>query len=147
MTSSIRQQPDRRRVLVLWTLLAAFVARVLGQLLVVVARPAWLPPMEQWYSGLLPYSLLLPTQILLIAIMAALALRVTRRHGRLGTNLRRRRRLTATSYLYATVMLVRYVVQLVVRPEWRWFGHTIPIAFHLVLASFLFVVAAAYTDA
>jgi hypothetical protein len=48
------------------------------------------------------------------------------------------------SYLYAAAMLVRYAAQMVVHPEWRWLGHTIPVAFHLVLASYLFVLSGAW---
>ncbi len=43
------------------------------------------------------------------------------------------------SFVYAWAMLVRYVVRMTRRPEQRWFGGTIPIVFHLVLASFVFV--------
>jgi hypothetical protein len=37
-------------------------------------------------------------------------------------------------------MAVRYVVRMTRRPEQRWFGGTIPIFFHWVLAAYLFVV-------
>ena len=46
--------------------------------------------------------------------------------------------LLAASGLYAGSMLVRYVVRMTRRAEQRWFGGTIPIVFHWVLASFLF---------
>ena len=129
----------------LWILLAAFSARVAGQLVVVLWAPSWLPAMEQWYSGLLPYRLLLPTQIVLIGVMARLAAQVHGQGGRLPARSPQRGEwLTRASYLYAAAMLVRYAVQLVLKPEWRWFGHTIPIAFHLVLATWLYVLAGAY---
>ena len=32
-------------------------------------RPAWLPPMAQWQSGLVPYRLLLATQAVVLALM------------------------------------------------------------------------------
>jgi hypothetical protein len=35
-------------------------------------------------------------------------------------------------------MLVRYVVRMRRRPEARWFGGTIPMVFHLVLATYLY---------
>jgi hypothetical protein len=41
--------------------------------------------------------------------------------------------------IYAGAMAARYVVRMRRRPEQRWFGGTIPIVFHFVLASFLFV--------
>ena len=136
---------NRWRGPVLWILLGAFVLRVVGQVVVGVTAPSWLPSMEQWYSGLLPYPLLLPTQLLLVGVMARLAHRVTRYGGRLpGGTLRRGVWMARASYLYAAVMLVRYGAQMVVRPEWRWLGHTIPIAFHLVLATWLYVLAGAW---
>ncbi len=46
-----------------------FVLRVLGQAVVGLGDVGFLPPFERWYSGLLPYSLLLPAQIILIALM------------------------------------------------------------------------------
>jgi hypothetical protein len=136
---------ERWRGPALWILLAAFSARVAGQLAVVLWAPAWLPAMDQWYSGLLPYRLLLPTQIVLIGVMARLAARVHRQGGRLPARSPHRGQwLTRASYLYAAAMLVRYAAQLVLKPEWRWVGHTIPIAFHLVLATWLYVLAGAY---
>jgi hypothetical protein len=145
MTREAYGPPDERwRGRVLWALLGAFVLRVAGQVVVGVTAPSWLPPMEQWYSGILPYPLLLPTQIVLIGLMARLAHRATRHVGRMpGSPPSRGVWLARASFLYAAVMLVRYGVQLAIRPEWRWFGHTIPIAFHLVLATWLYVLAGA----
>jgi len=40
------------------------------------------------------------------------------------------------SYLYASAMAVRYVLRMARRPDQRWFGGTIPIIFHVVLAIF-----------
>ncbi len=45
----------------------------------------------------------------------------------------------AFSVVYSTAMGIRLVVRMRRRPEERWFGGTIPIVFHLVLAAFLFV--------
>src|SRR6185295_11264107 len=38
--------------IVLWLFTALLVGRVLGQLIVAVRPPNWLPPMQQWQSGL-----------------------------------------------------------------------------------------------
>ena len=123
----------------LWVLLALFVGRVAGQLIVVRWAPRWLPPMGQWYSGLLPYRFLLPIQVLFIAVMAAMALDVATGGDVLGGPYRRLGQvLIAVSYVYAGGMVVRYVVRMARRQDQRWFGGTIPIAFHLVLAGFLF---------
>ncbi|MDH3690231.1 MAG: hypothetical protein OEU36_12210 [Gammaproteobacteria bacterium] len=42
------------------------------------------------------------------------------------------------SYLYFLSMVVRYIYTMTNYPELRWFGHTIPILFHVVLAAFLY---------
>lgn len=46
----------------LWTLLALFALRVAGQALVAFSDVRFLPPMQAWYSGLMPYPYLLPSQ-------------------------------------------------------------------------------------
>jgi hypothetical protein len=40
--------------------------------------------------------------------------------------------------IYAARMVLRYVLTLTYRPEMRWFGGTLPIPFHFVLAGFLY---------
>jgi hypothetical protein len=126
----------------LWILLGLFFCRVLGQLLVVLYGPRWLPPMAQWYSGLIPYRLLLPAQVVFLTLMAAMASDVTRGEGffaaprpDLG------RGILWFSCLYAGSMVVRYAVRMIRRPDQRWLGGTIPISFHVVLAAFLWVFA------
>src|SRR3989449_8511904 len=49
---------------VLWFLLFLFCLRVAGQALVAAFAVPFLPPMQQWYSGVMPYPILLPVQIL-----------------------------------------------------------------------------------
>jgi hypothetical protein len=114
-----------------------FVFRVAGQLLVVMRAPDWLPPMHQWH--LMPYRLLLPIQIVFIAVMALIIVSLFRGSGPLaGTNPSFGRFLIGFSFVYAGVMAVRYVVRMYRRPGERWFGGAIPIVFHFVLAAFLF---------
>ena len=135
-------KPTLSLVTVVWALLALFMLRVLGQVIVVLFAPPWLPPMSEWYSGLLPYPLLLPAQVLIIALMVWICLSLSRGRGwwaqpkpRLG------RGLLVFGVLYAAAMAVRYVVRMWLVPEARWFGGTIPIIFHFVLATFVLVVA------
>jgi hypothetical protein len=54
-------RPASRAAVVLTVLTLVFLARVAGQALVVFFGVTWLPPPDSWYSGLLPYPLLLPT--------------------------------------------------------------------------------------
>jgi hypothetical protein len=115
-----------------------FCVRVLGQLLVRAKAPRWLPPTEQW--NLLPYRLLLPIQVVFVAVIAAVVVDFTagpwffaepnRAFGRF---------LIGFSAVYAGSMVVRYAIRMALRPAERWFGGTIPMVFHIVLAAFLFV--------
>lgn len=130
----------RRYGMVLWTLTTLFACRVLGQILVAFAGVTWLPPMVEWYSGLLPYPVLLPVQLFMLAGMAKLNMGV---HGGDGPLWTRRPRLgkflVGFAGLYALGMAVRYGVFHGWYPERGWFPPgIIPILFHFVLASYLF---------
>src|SRR5688572_2604854 len=50
----------------LWFLLFLFCLRVVGQGLVAAFDVPFLPAMNQWYSGVIPYPILLPVQVLII---------------------------------------------------------------------------------
>ena len=130
----------RRYALLLSILTFLFVLRVLGQMLVAFFDIAFLPAMEHWYSGLLPYPALLPIQFLMIAIMALLITDVLYGTG-FFSNAKRETGLFLKwfSYLYCLSMVGRYVFTMARYPELRWFGHTIPIWFHMVLAAFIYV--------
>jgi hypothetical protein len=130
----------RGRAIALAALASLFLARVLGQFLVALEAPAWLPPMDEWQSGLLPYRWLLPAQVVVLALQAQISVDLW--HGRGAFALRRARLggwLRGFSYLYCGVMIVRYLATMVLVPEQRWLGDTIPIVFHLVLASYIYV--------
>lgn len=135
---------DRTRTfaLPLAVLAAAFLLRVVGQLLVVVAEPSVLPPMDWWQSGLVPYPLLLALQAAVLLTQAAVITQVWRGRGFFAV---RRPRLGAAlkwfAIAYISAMVARYVIVMVVRPELRWHGHAIPVVFHCVLAAFLFLLS------
>lgn len=125
----------------LWALLGLFVLRVAGQVLVAFAGVAFLPPMQEWYSGLVPYKYLLPAQVAIIVLMAKICADFTREQGFFADP----RRFFATywlafGWLYLAAMVVRYRLQIYFHPERRWFGGIIPIIFHWVLAVFVIVV-------
>ncbi len=133
--------PPRRLAPLLWALLGLFVLRVAGQALVAFFRVSFLPPMQEWYSGLLPYEYLLPSQIVIIAVMAKICVDFTAGTGFFVTP----RRFFAVlwlyfGYFYLAAMVVRYPIQMALHPESRWFGGTIPIFFHWVLAAFVIAV-------
>jgi hypothetical protein len=123
--------------LYLWLFTALLFGRVVGQLMVVRSAPRWLPPMEQWQSGLLPYPVLLAGQAVVLTLMVWISIDFSRGAGvwveprpRLGF---------ATllwSGLYFAAMIARYIIRMVRRPDQRWLGGTIPIVFHIVVAAF-----------
>src|SRR6266849_6829304 len=67
-------QPDFRwrGAIWMWLLLGLFVLRVVGQMLVAFFRVSFLPPMGEWYSGLMSYPILLPVQWVIIALTGSL---------------------------------------------------------------------------
>jgi len=85
--------------------------------------------------------LLLPLQIALIALLAAIVRDFVRGDG-FFTTLAPRTGLVLCrlAYLYAFVMAVRYAITMMLHPELRWFTGTAPIWFHFVLALFVFTV-------
>ena len=63
-------------ILMLLTLL--FFVRVLGQALVAFFCVSWLPAMEQWYSGLIPYPTLFTIQLVMLVFMVKISTDITR---------------------------------------------------------------------
>jgi hypothetical protein len=117
--------------------LVLFLGRVVGQILVATTAPSWLPPMARWYSGLMPYRWLLPTQIVFLVLMTAMTLGVYRQSAPLGTLSRDAGAwIVWASYVYALGMVARSIRYALAMPERR--GVLIPIVFHFVLAGFLF---------
>lgn len=117
-----------------------FFLRVLGQFLVWRRQRSWLPPMEQWQSGLLPYPVLLGSQAAILGVQTALNVQSLRGNAPLGVPHRRFGRLLGVlSVIYFGSMVFRYVYSMRRYPERRWFGKTIPIWFHGVLATYLFL--------
>jgi hypothetical protein len=133
--------PTRHPVAWLWGLTLLFLLRVLGQVLVACCQVPFLPPMPHWYSGLLPYPLLLPSQLLILALQVKINRDLALGRGwfqrprpRLG------KALQYFSYSYAGVMVMRYGLTMALYPERRWLGEgTIPIVFHWVLATYLWL--------
>jgi len=126
-------------VVLLIMLAALFIARVAGQVLVVLFSPRWLPPMKDWYSGLMPYRWLLPSQLAIIALQVFMIRQV-------ATGSPPHRALAVALFifamLYASSMVLRLYILRIRHPDYRWHeGGMIPILFHWVLAAFLLTYA------
>ena len=88
--------------------------------------------MAAWYSGLMPYRYLLPSQIVLLALMAKICVDFSRRRGFFYEPKRSLALpLLVFGYLYLAGMIARAVL-VGDRP--------IPIVFHWVLAAFVLTV-------
>jgi hypothetical protein len=99
--------------------------------------------MSVWYSGLVPYPVLLPAQIVLAAVMAIMAVGVTSGIGPFARpNPDLGRALLMFAYVYLAAMALRGLRRLLTNRGRRWYeGGTIPVIFHYVLAAFAFAFA------
>ncbi|MGB7217276.1 MAG: hypothetical protein WBD07_00580 [Vicinamibacterales bacterium] len=121
----------------LWLLAAAFLVRVLAQPMALVVGTRFLLPFDAWYSGVVPYSVLLATQLLILGWLT-----LTARRFAVGT-VAPRRRLGVVTLVFAVVyfaaMLIRLLLGATILGDRRWFASPLPTIFHLVLATFLFL--------
>jgi hypothetical protein len=108
---------------------------VIAQPLALLIHSQLLPPFESWHGGVLPYPLLLATQVLIIAWFA----RTAWRFGKEGVVPRYRLGvwMLALASAYFGTMLARLVLGMTVLSESRWFSARLPTAFHLVLATWV----------
>ena len=96
--------------------------------------------MPHWYSGLLPYPILFPVQLLILCVQVKINLDVGRDDGFSRRHPRNGRFLKNFSHVYAAAMLLRYAPSMTHFPDPRWIGiGTFPSAFHLFLAAYLSV--------
>lgn len=124
----------------LWLLIALFCLRVTGQLIQAISPVSWLPPLTVWQGSALPYEALLAIQVAIIFAM----LRIVTRHAA-GAVQRRPRLgnwLLFAGAVYFLGMAARLIIGLADWSEYPWFHRPIPAFFHLVLASYVLLLAA-----
>src|SRR5688572_13699985 len=121
---------------VLGFLAFAFFLRVMGQALVAFFKVNWLPPMTEWYSDLIPYHVLFPIQLVILALQAKVSWDIWKDGGFFANHRPRFGKwLCWFSYVYFIGMVLRYVITMSLYPERRWFTGIIPIFFHWILAA------------
>ena len=142
MIATLQPWLIRWRGPLLWLLQGLFLLRILGQVQVAFRGLTWLPPMSEWFSGLIPYPELLTSQILILMFMTLVSYDNARREGLFYVQSPRKQKVLARlSAIYFLMMLSRYIIQMLLVPESRWFGGTIPIIFHFVLAGYIYLVS------
>ena len=124
--------------LMLWACIALFFFRVVGQVEVLLLAPAWLPEISAWYSGLVPYPVLLPLQIALLMLMCVLVIRRSTMSSRPTESRFGNRTMWRTlAMIYFAVMAIRLAWCVHKYGRDFYLHGAIPIAFHWVLALFV----------
>jgi hypothetical protein len=127
--------PSRRYAVWLWLLLALFAFRVAAQPAALVLEDSFLPSFESWHGGVMPYGVLLASQLLILAALGWCSWRFT------AGDVVPRHRLGVAGLtfggLYFGIMALRLILGLTLFSDQRWFASRIPTLFHLVLAAFV----------
>lgn len=124
---------------IMWSLTAAFAARVAGQALQRWLPQPSLPPFEQWQGSSTPYPVLLLLQIVILGLMIRASWRVGR--GISVASHRFGKQLAWFGGVYMAVSLARIAVGLALPAAAGWFTAWISGAFHVVLAAFVLTAA------
>ncbi|MCY3820745.1 MAG: hypothetical protein OXI90_17370 [Gammaproteobacteria bacterium] len=129
---------NRRFALAILILGVAFLARVAGQFIQVVAPVEFFPPLEMWQGSNLPYPALFAAQIGILLLIAWVYARMTA--GRSVMPPRFAVAVIVLGAIYFSVMAVRLVLGLTTMADIKWFASPIPTIFHLVLATIVMVI-------
>lgn len=127
------------RTVLLCILLLLFALRVAGQAVQRWQPQAFLPPFEEFQGSGMPYPALLTIQLVILAVMGRICWRV--RSGALDPRRRTGAILRAFGGVYMAGSLARIAVGLLMPDAPGWFTAWIPAFFHVVLATFVMVVA------
>lgn len=127
-----------KHAILLWTLLVLFGLRVLAQLVQYTDPVGFLPSFERWQGSGLSYPVLLGSQLVIVAVLACVALRLSR--GRLAPRRELGVVLLIVGGVYFGVMALRLVLGLALLTQWPWFAKSLPAFFHMVLAGYILVI-------
>jgi hypothetical protein len=131
----VSSSPSQRYAPWLWLLAGIFVVRVLAQPVALWIESSMLPPFEAWHSDVLPYPVLVATQLLLAAWLGRTAWTFTT-----GAVLPRPRlgvAMLVAGWIYLAAMVTRLLLGATVLSHVRWFASSLPTVFHIVLAAYL----------
>lgn len=136
------------QIKILWSLQLLFFIRVIAQLQALIISPPWLPAFEHWQSGLVPYYLLLPIQIIILMVMTIASYNAATCRGVFYvTSPKAKKVLTIIAALYAFSMVIRFIVRSILYPDAAWFEKgNIPTFFHFILASYIYMTTLSGSD-
>jgi len=128
---------NRRYAIALAGLLLLFAFRVVAQFGQWIHPVDFLPPFDDWQSGILPYPVLLAGQVLItMVLLQIVAGHLTGRHiARRWLGIA----LLAGGGVYFAVMCFRLLASITFAAADSWLGATIPAFFHVVLACFALI--------
>jgi len=123
----------------LLTLAGLFFLRVVVQLIQYFFAVDFLPNFESWQSGALPYSVLLASQVLILAVQVVFIYKAWK--GSLKFKKRSCQFLLGLGTIYFVAMLCRLVLGLTTQNGHSWFDAPMPSIFHMILASFVIMLS------
>jgi len=131
----------------MWCLTALFAFRVAAQLLILNFPQLPLPAFERWHSEVLAYPILVAFQLAILWVLGFLSHRVF--SHQLTPNEKRAKLLCILGACYFLIMSLRLCLSLSIihlpgLSELAWFQRPLPSFFHLVLASFILILARCY---
>lgn len=136
--SPLSQGAVRKHSFLLIFLTALFCFRVGAQLLQRYSEVSFLPPFDDWESGVLPYWLLLTSQLIIIFLCVRITYQINA-----GTALpdpKMGKICLIFGIIYSGIMVFRLIAGATFAADHPWLAAKLPTLFHLVLASILLVV-------
>ncbi len=118
-------------------LVGLFVLRVLAQLIQALHPLAFLPPFEAWHGAVLPYPLLLASQVAIMLVLVRVLWWL--RTGGISPSPWKYRSCFFLGGIYFAFMTFRLLVGLTLLADQPWFSKSLPAFFHVVLAIFILV--------
>jgi len=140
MAETHEPRTGRVAAIALSALLLLFIGRVAAQLWQYFWPTDALPPFAQWQSGSLPYSVLVPAQLVIIAVSLWVIAAISR--GKLGRYRRTGNALLALGVVYFAFMIFRLIAGFTFLKDVPFFAAPLPTMFHYVLATMLIIVGA-----
>jgi uncharacterized protein len=129
--------PSRRYAPWLWLLTFLFVLRVAAQPAALRFGTSPLPQFDAWHSGVVPYPLLLMTQLGIVVWLVHTAW--TFSTGSVAARYRLGVAMLAFGTVYLTTMLARLVLGATLLSDHGWFARPLPTIFHIFLAAYILI--------